>query len=254
MNVDQQQQDGAGLQQQQKPGKVQLSEFWPQVPNAWFAAAELKFEVAHSNSVRERFVHAVRAMGFNVLRALLDPVENPPPVDPYTTLKGCLVLADQLTPVQKATRCLQVVAGTNQRPSEVLASLLEFCPAGEECTAFFRAALTMRLLVTIQAHLTGTELTNIKELAQLADRLWQCHRPQAVAAVPVDEGQAEEDTSDVFAAVSAKRRPQYKQGSQQGHPMGQQDQQVAGGKSGRGKGGKFLCAKHARYGEDAFFL
>ena len=172
---------------------MQLGEFWPQVLNAWFAAAELKFEVAHSNSVRERFVHAVRAMGFNVLRALLDPVENPPPVDPYTTLKGCLVLADQLTPVQKATRCLQVVAGTNQGPSEVLASLLEFCPAGEECTAFFRAALTMRLPLTIQAHLTGTELTNIKELAQLADRLWQCHSPQVVAAVPMNDGQSEED-------------------------------------------------------------
>ena len=53
-------------------------------------------------------------------------------MDPYTTLKGRLVLAHQLTPVQKATRCLQVVADSNQRLSEVLASLLEFCPPGEE--------------------------------------------------------------------------------------------------------------------------
>ena len=66
-------------------------------------------------------------MGFNVLRAGMDLVENPPAVDPCTTLMG-LFLAHQLTPVLKATRCLQVVAGSNQRPSEVLASLLEFCP------------------------------------------------------------------------------------------------------------------------------
>ena len=46
MNQDQQQ-DGAELQQQQpRHGKVQLGEFWPQAPNAWFSAAELKFEVA----------------------------------------------------------------------------------------------------------------------------------------------------------------------------------------------------------------
>ena len=32
----------------------------------------------------------------------------------------------------------------------------------------------MRLPATIQAHLAGTELTDLKELAQLADRLWQC--------------------------------------------------------------------------------
>ena len=140
------QQDGAELQQQQqqRPGKVQLGEFWPQAPNAWFAAAYLKFEVAHIISERERFAHTVGAMGFNVLCAVLDLVETLPAVDPYTTLKGRLVLAHQLTPVQKATRCLQVVAGTNQRPSEVLALLLEFCPAGEEHTAFFRAAFTMR--------------------------------------------------------------------------------------------------------------
>ena len=73
------------------------------------------------------------------------------------------------------------VAGPNQQPSEVLAALLEFCLAGEERTAFFRAAFTMRLPVTIQAHLTGTELTDIKELAQLADRLWRCHGPQVGA-------------------------------------------------------------------------
>ena len=82
----QQQQDGAVLQQQQlRPGKVQLGEFWPQAPNPWFAAAELKFEVAHITSERKRFAHAVGAMGFSVLRAVLDLVENPPAEDPYTS-------------------------------------------------------------------------------------------------------------------------------------------------------------------------
>ena len=97
-----------GPQQQQQPrqGKVQLGDFWPQAPNAWFAAAELKFEVANITAKRERFAHAVNAMGFNVLRAVMDLVENPPAVNPYTTLKGRLVLAHQLTPVQKAIRCL----------------------------------------------------------------------------------------------------------------------------------------------------
>ena len=91
------------------------------------------------------------------------------------------MLAHQLTPFQKATKCLQVVASSNQRPSEVLASLLEYCPPGEKgTTAFFRAA---SLPPTIQAHLTGMELTDLKELAQLADRLWQCNPSQPVAAV-----------------------------------------------------------------------
>ena len=61
-------------------------------------------------------------MGFNVLSAVMDLVKNPPAVDPYTALKGRLVLDHQLMPVQKATRSLQVVAGSNQQMSEVPAS------------------------------------------------------------------------------------------------------------------------------------
>ena len=44
--------------------------------------------------------------------------------------------------MQKATMCLQVTASSKQLPSEVLASLLEYCPPGKEGTAFFRAAVT----------------------------------------------------------------------------------------------------------------
>ena len=138
-------------------------------------------------------------MGFNVLGAVMDLVENPSAVDNYIHhAEGHLVLAHQLTLVQKATRCLQVVASSNQRPSKLLASLLEFCQPGREGTVFFRAVFTMRLPLTIQAHLAGTELTNLKELAQMVDRLWLCNSPQPVAAVPVDEGQLEEDKHMCF--------------------------------------------------------
>ena len=99
----------------------------------------------------------------------------------------------------------QVVASGNQRPSEVLSSLLEYCPPGEEGTAFFRATFTMRLLPTIQAHLRCTELMDLKELA---DCLWQCNRSQPVAAVAA-ELQSDEE-SKVVAAMLAKKRPTNK--------------------------------------------
>ena len=46
--------------------------------------------------------------------------------------------------------------------------------------AFFRAAVTMKLPVAIQAHLASTQLTDLKELAHIADRLKLCHGPQLV--------------------------------------------------------------------------
>ena len=126
---------------------------------------------------------------------------------------------------------------------------MEFCPPGEEDTAFFRAAFTMRLPVAIQAHLAGTELTDLKELAQMADRLWLCHGPQTVAAVAVEE--ESDDGGEVVAALPARRWPQKKKGGPQGHNKGQQEQQGAGNKSGKAKGGN-LCYKHRKFGEDAF--
>ena len=90
----------------------------------------------------------------------------------------------------------------------MLASLLEYCPPGEEGTALFRAAFT-RLPPTIQAHLTGTGLTGLKELAQLADCLWQCNPSQPVAAVTA-ELQSDEESGEVVAAMPAKKRPTNK--------------------------------------------
>ena len=103
----------------------------------------------------------------------------------------------------------------------------------------------------MQAQLTGTELTDIKELAQLADRLWQCHGAWKVAAVAVEEDQSD-DGGEVVAALPAKRRPQQKLGGPQGHNKGQQGHQVAGNKSCKAKGSKYLCQKHATFGEDAW--
>ena len=66
---------GGGVQQQQpRQGKVQLGDFWLQAPNAWF-------EVANITGERDHFAHAVGAMGFNVLCAVMDLVENPPAVN-----------------------------------------------------------------------------------------------------------------------------------------------------------------------------
>ena len=50
-------------------------------------------------------------------------------------------------------------------------------------------------------HLTGTELTDLKELAQLADRLWQCNPSQLVAAVAAELQSDEESEVDIPSTV-----------------------------------------------------
>ena len=81
------------------------------------------------------------------------------------------------------------------------------------------AAFTMRLPPTIQAHLASTELTNLKELAQMAACLWLCHAPQTVATLQVKEDQQKEDSSDVVTAMAAKKWPTLKGSPRDSRPL-----------------------------------
>ena len=176
-----------------RQSRLHLGDFWPQAPNAWFMAADLKFRVAGISNEADKFAHAVGAIPFNTLRSVMDLVERPPTENAYTTLRGCLVLAHELSAVEEAVKVLQLPANPECRPSEMLANILEYCPPGEENTAFCRAAFITRLASNVQVHLVGQEMRDLKELAQLADRFWLCHGPQMAANVEAQPVVDEED-------------------------------------------------------------
>jgi len=248
--------------------RVQLSEYWPQAPAAWFKATELKFQVAGITTEAEKFAHVAGALPVNLFQSVEDLVDNPPE-NVYTALRGRLVLAHELTPVQKATKLLQLPSLGNQRPSELMANLMQFCPPGETETAIFRASFISRLPPSLQIHLSGAEMGDLRELIQQADRLWLCHSPQPVAAVSVQQEEPEEAEETVAAVTWKGKGPPNKKG--EGAPNQQSGQRGGwsgkrGGWSGqrggqRGQRGgqqetnssKWVCFKHSRFGSWAHF-
>jgi hypothetical protein len=193
----------AGQQQQQSvESRVKLPDFWPHAPGIWFARAELRFETSNVVSERQRFAYTVDALPYETLCHVVDLVEAPPAEQPYTVLKDRLLLAHQLTPVEKAIKLMQQPALGDRRPSQLLADLLQVCPPGEQQTAFFRGAFISRLPAELQAHLSGIDAADLKELAQRADQLWTTHRrPSPLAAVSAMDDQQQLDMSDAVAAV-----------------------------------------------------
>jgi len=248
---------------------VKLSEYWPDAPAAWFAAAELKFRVANITEEREKFAHVAGALPNRLFQGMMDLLDDEPE-NAYTVLKGRMVLAHELTAVQKAAKVLQLPALGNQRPSELMAALMQFCPPGEAGTAMFRASFISRLPSSLQIHLSGAEMGDLRELTQQADRLWLCHGPQPVAAVSVQQDELEE-TEETVAAVTWKGKgPPSKKG--EGAPSQQSGQRGGkrggwsgrrGGQSGqRGQRGgqqeassssKWVCFKHSTFGARAYF-
>ena len=159
-----------------------LPEFWPHTPTMWFARAQFRMEVAGIAAERDMFAYTMDALPYESLRLVHDLLMAPPADRPFSVLKERLLLATQLTPVQMADRLMKMPELGDRRPSQMLAAMLEFCPPGEEGTAFFRAAYLSRLPADIRGHLDGLETGDLKELAPRADRQWANGR---VAIAPV---------------------------------------------------------------------
>jgi hypothetical protein len=212
-------------------GRVKLPDFWPHAPGIWFARAELRFEVSGVAAERHKFAYTVDALPYEALSLVADLVEAPPADRPYTVLKERLLIAHQLTPMEKAIKLMELPGLGDRRPSQLLADLLQACPPGEQQTAFFRGAFVKRLPAELQAHLSGCESVDLKELAQRADQLWTTHRrPSPLAAVAADAG-SEEDS--LVAAVQSKLNIKAKQGQK------------------RKKKPVTFCYLHHKFGKDA---
>ena len=150
------------------------------------------------------------------------------------------MIAHQLSPIQKATKILSMPVIGDRRPSQLLADLLEFCPPGEENTAFFRAVYMQRLSVDMQVLLEGIEDGDLKQLAQKADKFWAIRRPadSGVASVAA----VSDDFQDNIAAICPPvKKPDKKPSST-----------AAADSRGKRKPRLYsVCYKHMKYGAAA---
>ncbi len=235
------------------PRGFKLPEYWPHAPQLWFCRAEFKFETAGVSGKREMFAHVVEALSYESLKMVKDLMLAPPLYQPYQVLKARLLLATQLTPIQMAEKLMKTANLGDRWPSQLLASLLEFCPPGEENTALFRASFLMRLPAAIRAHLDGLEHRDLKDLAAKADRHWCNGNPASVVAAVADSEQLEEDLEEPVAAVSHNRGgfQQKQRGVAQGGCGAGKGSARGGGKGGGQTGQQTtykVCWKHAKYG------
>ena len=180
---------------------IKLPEFWPNNPVLWFSRAEFNFEVAGVVESRQKFIYVANALPYDAQTLVSDLVTAPPQEDPYKALKERLLISHKLTTVQMAEKVLDLPALGDRRPSQLLAAMLEFCPAGEADTAFFRASFFRRLPKEIRVLLADEVNGNLKELAIRADELYTHHRSTAVAAI--HQGDMWEDTASLEEAVAA---------------------------------------------------
>ena len=195
---------------QQMSSNLKLPSFWPDAPVAWFAAAEAQFQLRRIHSQAERFCHVTAALDKSTLKKVVHIIVSPDPVQPFNKLKEALLASHILTDFQKVELILAMEPLGARKPSELLADMLELCPADQQNNIFFAALFLQRLPREIRVLLTHEDHSDLRRLAAHADQLVAFGgRSDLVAAVDISQ----EQESTVAAMKGFK--PKHK-GNQRG--------------------------------------
>jgi hypothetical protein len=109
---------------------LRLPKFWVTDPVAWFAHVEAHFELENLTSQQHRYFNVVKSLSQDSLRLIKRHLGNPHPTTLYDILKDRLLNNHSLTDFQKIERQFKMgELGPQQKPSELLAHLVELTPA-----------------------------------------------------------------------------------------------------------------------------
>jgi len=211
---------------------VVLPSFRPTRPAAWFAAVEDVFRLRGVSDQRDMFAFAYAKLEEAQMQQVDDILEmRPLPPDAFSRLRDRLVSTHSLDAYQRLDQLLALPALGGQRPTSLLATMLQLCPPGEEATMFFRGAFLQRLPSIIRMQLAEDRFSPVQMLATRADALMVHHQTSLAAAV------GQQDPADLVAAVPGGRPPPKKQ-SAHGRPKRPWEKMA-------------ICRLHYRYGAAA---
>jgi hypothetical protein len=222
-----------------RPQDVKLPDFWPHASALWFSRAECMFRLRNVDDQVLKYCSVVASLPHEVLRQVADLLDVNQLAQPYVQLKERLMSSHELTPVQRAEKVMQMPDLGGQKPSQLLAAMLEWCPRGEEASPFFVAAFLRRLPNELRVLLGHEDFSDMKAVAQKADALWQlCHKGDQLAAIA--SCTAPDDADGPIAGVGQRFSKDRSAG------------QVSKKKASGNKKNVVYCWRHHQFGEKAY--
>ena len=216
-----------------------LPDFWVSSPVAWFGVVESQFTMRGITSQADRFglVTAVlpESSARKVSHLLADPSDTC-----YDDLRRALLSTHELTEMQKMDNLFNMDPLGGHRPMDLLTEMLELVKPGEEKTQLFAMLFLRRLPAAVRVLLTEDDYTDLRALAEKADRCAASLARQGqevghpVAAVaPQPEADTDNEDDGVVAAAFGRRPSQQRLPSQQQNWRKQQPKKTGGGRAAK---------------------
>jgi len=238
-----------------------LPDFWPASPAAWFGVVESQFTLRSVEREADRFALVAAVLPEVAARRVAHLLAAPPAERPYAALKAALLSTHQLTDIQKAERLFNMDDLGARRPMELLTEMMELVQPGEEKTKLFAMLFLRKLPPAVRVQLTEDDHTDLRALAEKADRCAATlprHALESAAVAAVDTDAANEPELDIAAAKFSGK------GGKNWRKFGAKKQQQQGSSGGGSGGGKKsdspaemarlatgLCYYHFTYGSRA---
>lgn len=176
--------DGAGeVPPQTAAMSVKLPQFWGSCPEAWFIQAEAQFNISRITSDETRYAYVVAALPPDTINTIMDIIRDPPTQDKYQALKHSLIQRHSVSEERRLEELLSNAELGGRRPSEFYRHLQNL--AGSSGTVGEKLLLKLwlrKLPSAINITLVACGKTNVLEMQELADKIWEVSNNPQISA------------------------------------------------------------------------
>lgn len=227
-----------------------IADFWNEQPRLWFAQVEAVLAPQHLSD-EQKFNLVVTKLGKQAIQQISDILLTPPVAGRYTALKERLLAVYEESEDEQHRKLLNDMEIGDQKSSQLLRRMLDLA-GGKFPESTIKMLWLGHLPPAVRAVLAASELTDLKKLAEVGDKVMEASRAFAgVAAVSSNAPQAnEEGWSAEIAKINVRldRMNQERGMARRGTGQGR-GRTGARGPTGQRKPGDpdWLCYYHFRF-------
>lgn len=162
---------------------VKLPEFWQDEPVIWFEQAEAQFRRGGVTDERSMADHLLVALPPSILRSIRDILQERADDSIYRRLKKRLLGRFAPSKWQLVFSVLDHPGLGDMKPSQLLDGMLALLPVGEPPGLLFQGLFLRRLPAELRDHLAAKDFPTIRDMAAVADKLWDARREGVASGI-----------------------------------------------------------------------
>lgn len=178
-----------------------LPPFWISCPEAWFIQTEMQFNVKRVIDDTIKYQHVIIALPQEVITKILDILQNPPTVNKYGFIKKVLCDRFSLSEEKRLEQLFSDKQIGDRKPSEFYRDMSNIAGSVTMIGSDLLYKLWLRKLPQeLQIHLTSTNLENLDDKLNLADKIWDVLHKNQISQI--NSGCVTNDNQNLFEHFS----------------------------------------------------